>query len=99
MVSTASKTVTIPETTTEETTGSGNDLEARVIVFNCNCHTYQQVIELFCRIIPGMNPSKAFELAWCIDHRGSASVYSGDRNSVEGIGTQLANGGLRVAIQ
>jgi len=59
----------IPETIEKQGTGTGDDLEARVIVYNCSCHTYQQVITLFCEAIPGMNPHKAFELAWQIDPR------------------------------
>jgi ATP-dependent Clp protease adaptor protein ClpS len=34
------------ETTSLETAA---DLDARVIVFNCECHTYEQVIALFCQ--------------------------------------------------
>lgn len=79
--------------------GTGDDLEARVIVFNCECHTYQQVIALFCKCIPGMNSSRAFELAWRIDHEGQATVYSGARKLAEEIGKKLAAGGLRVGVQ
>ena len=53
------------------------DVDARVIVFNCECHTYEQVIALFCQYIPGMNSTKAFELAWKIDHEGEAIVFAG----------------------
>jgi ATP-dependent Clp protease adaptor protein ClpS len=84
----------------EETTdiGTGDDLEARVIVFNCECHTYQQVIALFCKVIPGMSSSRAFELAWRIDHEGQATVYRGERKTADEIGKQLAGGGLRVSV-
>jgi ATP-dependent Clp protease adaptor protein ClpS len=84
----------------EETTdiGTRDDLEARVIVFNCECHTYQQVIALFCKVIPGMSSSRAFELAWRIDHEGQATVYSGERKLADEIGKQLAAGGLRVSV-
>jgi ATP-dependent Clp protease adaptor protein ClpS len=91
--------VVTPETTTDEHTTTGDGLEARVIVYNCNCHTYQQVISLFCEVIPGMNPTKAFELAWRIDHEGSAMVFNGEPETAEGIAKHLAGGGLRVAIQ
>jgi len=91
--------VVLPETTTDEHTGTGDGLEARVVVYNCNCHTYHQVISLFCEAIPGMNPTKAFELAWRIDHEGSATVFSGQWKTAEGIAKHLAGGGLRVAIQ
>ena len=42
-----------PETEEITDIGTGDDLEAKVVVFNCDCHTYQQVIALFCRVIPG----------------------------------------------
>jgi ATP-dependent Clp protease adaptor protein ClpS len=92
-------TVATPETIEENSTGAGDGLEARVTVYNCNCHTYQQVIQLFCEAIPGMNPTKAFELAWRIDHEGSAVVYQGEWKTAEGIAKHLAGGGLRVALQ
>ena len=73
---------TIPTVTEDVQTGSGDGLEARVIVYNCECHTYQQVIDLFCRFIPGMTSSKAFELAYRIDHEGEAMVYAAFATSV-----------------
>ena len=86
---------------TEEETGleTGKDFECKVIVYNCDCHTYQQVIDLFCRFIPGMNSSKAFELAWRIDHQGSAEVYQGSRKMAENIAAKLAHGGLKVEVR
>ena len=92
-------TYATPETIEEQKTGTGEGLESRVVVYNCNCHTYQQVITLFCEAIPGMNPKRAFELAWQIDHQGSATVYSGPWKTAEDIAKHLANGGLRVAIK
>ncbi len=91
--------VATPEILEEERTSAGDDLEASVIVYNCNCHTYQQVISLFCEAIPGMLPQRAFELAWQIDHQGSATVYSGVWKTAEGIAKRLAGGGLRVVIR
>ncbi|MGH7232074.1 MAG: ATP-dependent Clp protease adaptor ClpS [Nitrospiraceae bacterium] len=91
--------VVIPVAIEDQTTGTGDDLEAQVTVYNCNCHTYEQVISLFCRTIPGMNRDRAFELAWRIDHEGNAIVYSGQRKTAEEIAKQLVSGGLRVAVQ
>ncbi|MGH7257517.1 MAG: ATP-dependent Clp protease adaptor ClpS [Nitrospiraceae bacterium] len=91
--------IAIPEVRDIPSTGTGDSLGARVIVFNCDCHTYQQVIALFCANIPGMNPSRAFELAWRIDHEGQATVYSGEWKTAEGIGKKLAAGGLKVVVQ
>jgi ATP-dependent Clp protease adaptor protein ClpS len=91
--------IAVPETIEDQGTGTTDGLEARVVVYNCNCHTYQQVITLFCQTIPGMNPKKAFELAYRIDHQGSAIVYQGDVKVAEEIAKRLAEGGLRVAVQ
>ncbi len=95
----APQTVIVPEAVEEEITRTGDRLEARVIVYNCNCHTYQQVIQLFCEAIPGMNPHKAFELAWKIDHEGCATVFEGTWKAAEGIAKHLGAGGLRVTVQ
>ena len=94
------KTPSAPPVPTETTsTGTDIGLDARVIVFNCECHTYQQVIDLFCQFIPGMSSSKAFELAWKIDHNGEAIVFAGSLDQAEDIAMKLAGGGLRVAVQ
>jgi ATP-dependent Clp protease adaptor protein ClpS len=84
------------ETTSTDTSAG---VDARVIVFNCECHTYEQVIALFCQYIPGMNPTKAFELAWKIDHDGEAIVFAGTLAEAEEIAAKLGGGGLRVAVQ
>lgn len=88
-----------PDVIEEIGTGSGHGLEARVIVYNCDCHTYQQVITLLCRYVPGMSSSHAFELAYRIDHEGEATVFEGDSEKAEQIASGLAGGGLRVVVQ
>jgi len=74
-------------------------MEARVIVYNCDCHTYQQVITIFCQYIPGMSSSRAFELAWKIDHDGEAVVFAGTLKESEEIATKLGAAGLKVSVQ
>ena len=95
----AGRTVDVPYTQETIDLGIGKDFEAEVIVFNCDCHTYQEVITLFCQIIPGMTPPKAFELAWKIDHHGSAMVFQGDIRQADNIGNKLARGGLRIEVR
>jgi ATP-dependent Clp protease adaptor protein ClpS len=46
-----------------------------------------------------MTSSKAFELAWKIDHDGEAIVFAGTLAQAEEIAVKLAGGGLRVAVQ
>ena len=94
-----SGTVSVPHTRETTDSGTGKDFEAEVVVFNCDCHTYQEVISLFCQFIPGMTPARAFELAWQIDHEGSASVFQGDLNRADAIGNRLAGGGLRIEVR
>ncbi|MDO8546427.1 MAG: ATP-dependent Clp protease adaptor ClpS [Nitrospirales bacterium] len=89
----------LPETMEELGTLSGDELGARVILYNCDCHTYQQVIDLLCRAVPQMTPSRAFELAYRIDHTGSAVVYEGSLAICERAASILAGGGLRVVVQ
>ena len=89
---------TIPVTTEDSQTTTGSGFESRVIVFNCDCHTYQQVVDLFCRFIPGMTPTKAFDLAYQIDHEGEATVYVGSMEQAEDIAAKLTGGGLRVIV-
>lgn len=88
-----------PETIEHVATGSSNKTEARVIVYNCDCHTYQQVIQIFCSVIPGMTPTKAFELAYRIDHEGQAVVFTGEWKEAEAIAKKIGEGGLRVVVQ
>ena len=91
--------VATPLATETPSTGTMDDFEARVVVYNCDCHTYQQVIALFCQCIPGMTPSKAFELAWKIDHKGEAVVFKGGLKQAAEVAAKLAGGGLRVSVQ
>jgi ATP-dependent Clp protease adaptor protein ClpS len=46
-----------------------------------------------------MTPTRAFELAYRIDHTGAAEVYAGEHKVCEQIAVILAEGGLRVAVQ
>jgi ATP-dependent Clp protease adaptor protein ClpS len=89
----------IPQTIEETTTSVSDELGARVIVYNCECHSYQQVIDLLCRAVPNMTPARAFELAYRIDHTGSAEVYSGEHKVCQQVASILADGGLRVVVQ
>ena len=95
----SSESVAIPEVIERENTGSGEGLEGRVILFNCDCHSYDDVIQLLCQAVPGMTPSRAFELAWTIDNTGQAEVFSGPLGTCNEIAASLGAGGLRVQVQ
>lgn len=95
----SSESVASPEVIERESTGSGEGLEGRVILFNCDCHSYDDVIQLLCQAVPGMTPSRAFELAWTIDNTGQAEVFSGPLDTCNEIAASLGAGGLRVQVQ
>ena len=90
---------TIPDIGEEIHSGTGSGFEARVVVYNCDCHTYKQVIDLFCRFIPGMTSAKAFELAYRIDHERLAIVFTRSTQRADDIAAKLAGGGLTVVVQ
>ena len=46
----------------------------RVIVLDCNCHTFDDVEIALCRIIPGMTRPKAHQHAWEIHTTGASVV-------------------------
>ena len=94
-----SESLVVPEVIEKESTGSGEGLEGRVILFNCDCHTYDDVVLLLCKAVPAMTPSRAFELAWTIDKTGQAEVCSGPINACNEIAAFLGEGGLRVQVQ
>ena len=46
-----------------------------------------------------VHSTKAFELAYRIDHEGEAIVFTGSTEQADDIAAKLAGGGLRVAVQ
>ena len=71
--------------------------EGRVIVLDDGHNTFQHVVEVLVRYIPGMNPDRAWELAHQIDGQGSAVVWSGPLEQAELYHQQLAAQGLTMA--
>jgi ATP-dependent Clp protease adaptor protein ClpS len=70
---------------------------ARVIVLDDDHNTFQHVVEVLVRHIPGMTPDQAWELAHRIDSTGSAVVWSGPLEQAEHIHQLLAAEGLTMA--
>ena len=71
--------------------------EGSVIVLDDDHNTFQHVVEVLVRYIPGMNPDRAWELAHQIDGQGSAVVWSGPLEQAELYHQQLAAQGLTMA--
>jgi ATP-dependent Clp protease adaptor protein ClpS len=69
----------------------------RVIVLDDDLNTFQHVVEVLVRYIPGMSSDRAWDLAHQIDSSGSAVVWSGPLEQAELHHQQLAAEGLTMA--
>ncbi|MFN8523987.1 MAG: ATP-dependent Clp protease adaptor ClpS [Chloroflexota bacterium] len=71
----------------------------KVVVLDCNCHTFDDVETALCRIIPGMTRDKAHQHAWEIHTSGASIVATTHKERAELYQEQLAGRGLRVTIE
>jgi ATP-dependent Clp protease adaptor protein ClpS len=69
----------------------------RVIVLDDNVNTFEHVVRVLVRIIPGMQPDQAWTLAYQIDGEGAAVVWTGPLEQGELYHHQLAAEGLTMA--
>lgn len=61
----------------KETSGTGSDNPWRVILFNDEVHTFDEVISQLVKAT-GCSTPRAEQLAWQVHTKGKASVYEGD---------------------
>jgi ATP-dependent Clp protease adaptor protein ClpS len=66
----------------------------KVVVLDDDVNTFQHVVECLVRIIPGMQPDQAWDLAHRIDSEGSAVVWCGPQEQAELYHQQLGAEGL-----
>src|SRR3954453_23282443 len=71
----------------------------KVVVLDCNCHTFDDVEIALCRVIPGMTRPKAHQHAWEIHTTVSSVVVRAPKARAELFQEQLAARGLRVTIE
>lgn len=69
----------------------------RVIVLDDDINTFEHVVNVLLRYIPGMTPDQAWTLAHQIDGEGAAVVWSGPQEQGELYHQQLAAEGLTMA--
>ena len=74
-------------------------LPYKVVVLDCQCHTFDDVEIALCRVIPGMTRSKAHQHAWEIHTTGASVVARAPKERAELFQQQLAARGLRVTIE
>ncbi len=87
---------TAPVETEEERDSSSADFEWRVVLFNCECHTFDEVERQLMKATR-CSLGRARELAWEVHSKGSAVVYTGPRERCEAVAAVLED--IRLAVQ
>lgn len=76
----------------------GLDNPWQAVLYNCDCHTYEQVIQQLMLAI-GCTREQGYEIAWIVDHHGRAAVYHGEKPECERVVRILRNIGLRAEVE
>ena len=86
----------IPEEVEDIGTGSGEG--SKVFLFNCECHTFEEVITQLLKAVPGMTRPLAEEIAWRVHTQGLAEVYRGSQSECDRVAKILGETGLIVQV-
>ncbi|HTU00722.1 MAG TPA: ATP-dependent Clp protease adaptor ClpS [Candidatus Sulfotelmatobacter sp.] len=86
----------VPDEVADTDVGGGDG--HKVYLFNCECHTFEQVIVQLVKAVPGMTRQAAEEIAWRVHTQGLAEVYRGGMPECERIAAILAEIGLIVQV-
>ena len=87
---------TVPEEVADLGTGGGEG--SKVFLFNCECHTFEDVITQLLKAVPGMTRPLAEELAWRAHAQGLAEVYRGSALECDRVAKILGETGLIVQV-
>ena len=85
-----------PQETEDRTVGGGEG--SKVFLFNCECHTFDEVITQLLKAVPGMTRTLAEELAWRVHTSGLAEVYRGGASECDRVAKILGETGLIVQV-
>jgi ATP-dependent Clp protease adaptor protein ClpS len=85
-----------PQEIEERIAGGGEG--SQVFLFNCECHTFDEVIAQLLRAVPGMTRPLAEELAWRVHTTGLAEVYRGGSSDCDRVAKILGETGLIVQV-
>ncbi len=78
--------------------GSGGGEGSKVFLFNCDCHSFEEVIAQLLKAVPGMTRPLAEELAWRAHTHGLAEVYRGSASECDRVAKILGETGLIVQV-
>ena len=86
-----------PELEEETTDHSGTDSAWRTILFNCGCHSFDEVeVQLIKAIRCTLSRARRFSME--VHTKGSAVVYQGPRERCEAVAMVLSDIGLIVEV-
>lgn len=74
------------------------DLAWKVILLNCNCHTFDEVIEQLMKAL-GCSTATASQLAYTADKFDSVTVFNGSKEDCDRVAYVLENIGLFVKVE
>ncbi|MBI4396425.1 MAG: ATP-dependent Clp protease adaptor ClpS [Elusimicrobia bacterium] len=77
----------------QPTDSTRSGLGWKTVLFNCNCHTFQEVAIQLMKAIR-CTYEKGMQLANVVHYTGSAVVYSGHRERCEAVASVLEDIGL-----
>ena len=69
----------------------------QTILFNCDCHEYEEVIQQIIKAT-GYEYRKSSQLAYIVHQFGSATIYKGNQEKCEQVGNVLGSIGLLVKV-
>jgi len=78
--------------------GTGGGEGSKVFLFNCDCHSFEEVIAQLLKAVPGMTRPLAEELAWRAHTHGLAEVYRGSGAECDRVAKILGETGLIVQV-
>ncbi len=85
-----------PEEVADLETGHGEG--SKVFLFNCECHSFEDVITQLLKAVPGMTQPLAEELAWRAHTQGMAEVFRGSPTECDRVAKVLGETGLVVQV-
>jgi len=78
--------------------GTGRGEGSKVFLFNCECHSFEDVITQLLKAVPGMTRPLAEDLAWRVHTQGMAEVYRGSPAECDRVAKVLGETGLIVQV-
>jgi ATP-dependent Clp protease adaptor protein ClpS len=71
----------------------------KVVVHNNDFNTYEEVIRILVKAVPGMTRARAFALAFEIDTSGAAVPYVGPKERAEAVAAVIRTIGIKVTVE